>query len=217
MGDLVLVTGGSRSGKSALAQRLGEAIDGPRTFIATCPLGDDEELAARVRRHQQDRAAAGWSTIEEPVTLAAALRRAGGDVRLVDCLTLWVSNLMWQAAQSAPGQSAASDDDPGPLSEDDVAGAARELVDAARQLDGTTVLVTNEVGLGVVPTSAVARRYRDLVGRCNQTIAAAADVVLLTVCGLPLVLKGADHRVARTVSAQASSQAGQGANERGQK
>jgi adenosylcobinamide kinase/adenosylcobinamide-phosphate guanylyltransferase len=203
MGDIVLITGGSRSGKSALAQHLAEALPGPRTFVATCPVGDDTEITERLRRHREARAGAGWATLEEPIEVAAALRRApAGGVSLVDCLTLWVSNLLWRAVQQAEGAAAgaagvaaaaAADALAGAFSEDDMRAACRALVAASREVPGVSLFVTNEVGLGVVPENAVARRYRDLVGRCNQIVAATADVVVLTVCGLPLVVKGADH------------------------
>jgi adenosylcobinamide kinase/adenosylcobinamide-phosphate guanylyltransferase len=181
MARIILITGGARSGKSAYAQALAEAHAGPRTFIATCPVLD-EETAARIRRHQAARAGGAWTTVEEELDLAAALRGWGGEgVALVDCLTLWVNNLLYRAERR--GRT---------VSEDDVADRCREIAAVCRALAGTAIFVTNEVGLGIVPDNALARHYRDLAGRCNQVMAQAADAVVLMVSGLPLVLKGRD-------------------------
>lgn len=178
MAKVVLITGGSRSGKSSYAQKLAEEMDGPRAFVATCPVIDDE-MAERIEKHQKDRAAANWDTIEEPTDLAGALRKARGyNVVLVDCLTLWVNNLMYEAERR--GQV---------VTEDDVAKTCLEVLDACSALTGTVLFVTNEVGMGIVPGDAVSRRYRDLVGRVNQVIAAAADAVTFVACGIPMSLK----------------------------
>lgn len=183
MAQMVLVTGGCRSGKSAYAQRLAESLRPPRLFVATCPV-TDEELRQRIEAHQQARRDRGWATVEEQVELAAVFRRHAEDqVVLVDCLTLWVNNLMYYAEQA--GRQ---------VTEQDLAETCRELLAAARQRRGTVIFVTNEVGLGVVPDNAVARRYRDLVGRANQTIAAEAETVTLLTCGIPWHLKG-DRRL----------------------
>lgn len=183
MAQVILITGGARSGKSAYAQALAEALAGPRTFIATCP-ALDEETAARIRRHQAARAGGAWTTVEEESDLAAALRRWGGEgVALVDCLTLWINNLLYLAERRDRT-----------VSEDDIAHRCREIVSVCRPLPGTAIFVTNEVGLGIVPDNALARLYRDLAGRCNQVMAEAADAVVLMVSGLPLCLKGKDVR-----------------------
>jgi adenosylcobinamide kinase/adenosylcobinamide-phosphate guanylyltransferase len=181
MARIVLVTGGSRSGKSAYAQRLAESLPSPRLYLATCPVVD-EEMGRRIERHRIRRRPADWSaTIEETLDVAGVLRRSDGQakVALLDCLTLWVSNLMYQAEQAGRA-----------FEEDDVAEQARALLAACRARPGHVVLVTNEVGMGPVPEHPVTRRFRDLAGRCNQEIAAGADVVTLVVCGLPLHLKG---------------------------
>lgn len=181
MAKIILITGGSRSGKSAYAQKLAESLEGPRTYIATCPVVD-EEMRQRIRRHQLAREGGRWQTVEEPLDVAGAVAaNKASPVLLLDCLTLWVSNLMFQARDQA-----------GKPTEDDVADRCRQLLHACRDHAGTILFVTNEVGLGIVPENELARRYRDLVGRCNQTIAAGADVVTLVVCGLPLHLKGAN-------------------------
>lgn len=148
-------------------------------FIATSP-NLDEEMAARIRRHQQDREDNGWQTVEEAYEPAGVISTAApGTTILLDCLTLWVNNLLFATEKV--------DRD---LSEDDMVGRGNELVVAARKHAGTVIMVTNEVGLGIVPENPLARKYRDLVGRCNQTVAAGADQVFLVSCGLPLQLKG---------------------------
>jgi adenosylcobinamide kinase/adenosylcobinamide-phosphate guanylyltransferase len=179
MGEIHLITGGARSGKSLYAQALGEEGAGPRVYVATMPLLD-EEMHERVKKHREVRAGREWDTIEEETELAAALRATGGyQVRLVDCLTAWVSNLMHHAEQA--GRE---------FSEEEMAERAREVAAVAREMPGSVVFVTNEVGMGIVPDNALGRRFRDLAGRCNQTFAAAADSVVLLACGCALTLKG---------------------------
>lgn len=182
MSHLLLLTGGARSGKSAYAQGRAEALDGPRRYLATCPRSDDGEMAERIAAHQAERAGRGWTTDEEPLDLAGALERAGAAaVVLVDCLTLWVSNLMFVAEQAGEGLTDAA-----------LTARAEAVLKAARRQGGTVIFVTNEVGGGIVPDNAVARRFRDLAGRANQRLAAGADEVVMTVCGLPLWLKGGE-------------------------
>jgi adenosylcobinamide kinase/adenosylcobinamide-phosphate guanylyltransferase len=179
MGSIILVTGGCRSGKSAFAQRLAESIPGRRALVATCQPMDDE-MRERVRLHRQARAGTQWDTIEEPIQLAEALSRAVRyDVVVVDCLTLWVSNLMHN------GHPDGAD-----VNEDYFQKRCEEVLAVCRAHPGTVVLVTNEVGMGIVPQNALARRFRDLIGRVNQAVAAAADRVTLMSCGIPLSLKG---------------------------
>ncbi|MBI5419724.1 MAG: bifunctional adenosylcobinamide kinase/adenosylcobinamide-phosphate guanylyltransferase [Deltaproteobacteria bacterium] len=179
MGRVVLVTGGARSGKSGYARRLAEGIPSPRAFIATgTPF--DEETRERIRKHRAERRNAGWETIEEPVDLAGALQDAQGcNVLLVDCLTMWINNLVYGA--QVAGREAG---------EEEIVRRCRELLAVCRGLSGTVVFVTGEVGMGIVPENPVSRNFRDLLGRCGQIMAEGADEVTLLVCGLPLSLKG---------------------------
>ena len=171
MGKIILITGGARSGKSALAEA--RVCDlGPRpVYIATAEARDGE-MAARVAEHRARRGPE-WRTIEAPVDLVGTLRDTDGQgPRLVDCLTLWLTNLM--------------------LSDADWRAAAAELLaELARQSD-PVVIVTNEVGAGIVPENALARAFRDAAGSLNQMVAQAADEVTLAVCGLPMKVKPRD-------------------------
>ena len=162
-GHITLVTGGARSGKSALAERLVARHALPHIYIATAEARDGE-MRERIQRHQSGRGG-NWKTVEEPYDLCGALRATDGQgVRLVDCLTLWMSNMMGQADISA-------------------------LAVTLRQQSCPVVLVTNELGQGIVPDNALARRFRDEHGWMNQTIGDLADQVWMAVCGQPLRLK----------------------------
>ncbi len=179
MAELVLVTGGARSGKSRYAEIQARSLPGPWLYVATCPVPggadggeDDPEMRERIARHRRRRGRE-WRTVEEPRDLAAVLARAPEPVVLVDCLALWVSNLL------AAGESG----------EEDVLRRVRGVLAAIRNRPGTVFAVTNEVGCGVVPANALARRFRDCLGRCNQEFGAAADRVVLVVCGQVLVVK----------------------------
>ena len=165
--SVTLILGGARSGKSALAERLTLAAGPAPLYIATAEAWDDE-MRARIALHRAQRDGQGWRTIEAPISMPQALGETSGPV-LVDCLTLWLTNLM--------------------LGEHDIEAATTALL-AALERPALTVLVANEVGLGIVPDNALARRFRDAAGRLNQTIAARADTVVFTAAGLPLVLKG---------------------------
>jgi adenosylcobinamide kinase / adenosylcobinamide-phosphate guanylyltransferase len=179
MGEITFVTGGCRSGKSSFAQRLAEASGDKRLFIATAPVLD-QEMETRVRRHREMRKELGWDTIEEQHALADCFRRAGDyDVVLCDCLTLWVNNLLYRSYELGVS-----------LEEEEIAARSREVCYAARSLKARVFFVSNEVGMGIVPADEVSRRYRDLVGRCNQETAASSDSVVFVVSGLPIQLKG---------------------------
>lgn len=177
MADVVLITGGSRSGKSSCALERAEALAAKRTFVATCP-PVDEEMAARIQRHREQRRGRAWETTEEPLELDRVLATVSSPVVVVDCLTLWISNLMLEAARTGED-----------LDEDGMATHCARLLEVCAQLEGTVFFVTNEVGLGIVPDNPISRRYRDLVGRCNQTMAAGADEVIFTVSGIPVRIK----------------------------
>lgn len=178
MSKIILVTGGCRSGKSAYAEKLAESLPPTRLYVATCPIIDDE-IRSRVEQHRRMRAGRGWETIEEQVDLAGVLsRHVQHNAILVDCVTLWINNLLYYAER-----------DGGQVTEADIAERCAHVLDANAAPGRTVIFVTNEVGMGVVPASPQARRYRDLVGRANQVIAARADVVTLVSCGIPLALK----------------------------
>lgn len=178
MARIIFITGGSRSGKSSHGQALAESIAGPRVYIATCPVVD-EEMAVRIEKHRAQRHASHWQTIEEPIDLAGALRGTReSSVRLIDCLTLWINNLLYQA--EGRGQE---------VTEDDIARLCSELLAVCADLPGEVIFIANEVGMGIVPDNSLSRRYRDLAGRCNQIMAAGADRVILMICGLTLEIK----------------------------
>ena len=183
MSDIILVTGGSRSGKSSYAQMRAEALPGPRAYLATCPILD-EEMAQRCRKHQDARSSAAWDTIEEETDIAGVLMRDRTHrVILVDCLTLWVNNLMYASEQE--GRL---------LTEEDIALQCRILLDACRAFSGVVLFVTNEVGMGIVPDNALGRRFRDIAGRCNQLMAAAASEAVMLVSGIPWHLKKSEEK-----------------------
>lgn len=177
MGDIMVVVGGTRSGKSAFALRRAGEFAGSRCFVATCPV-TDAEMADRIERHRRERDTAAWSTIEEPLEIAGFLSRDSYDVYLVDCLTLWVSNQMMRCDSSGVNCDEAF-----------IEAETQALIEAAAAIEARVVLVTGEVGLGIVPDNRLARRYRDLVGVCNRLVAEAAREAVLVSCGLPLYLK----------------------------
>lgn len=179
-----IIFGGARSGKSALAEQRARDSGLAVTYIATAQAGDGE-MAARIAHHRARRPA-DWLCVEEPLQLAACLRREAAPDRLllVDCLTLWLSNLLFQgqaAAQAEAGQAIAC-----PL----LATEMQALLETLPQLPGQVILVSNEVGLGIVPLGASTRLFVDEAGRLNQRIAALAERATFVVAGLPLVLKG---------------------------
>ncbi len=173
--SITLVLGGVRSGKSRYAQRLADTATRV-AFVATAERRNDEEMRKKIEIHRADRPS-NWTTIEEPLKLARAVAAAGqdSDVVIVDCLTLFAANLL-----EAHGEDSTKLD-----------AAISELCAALAGSPCSVVLVSNEVGSGVVPAYALGRRFRDLVGEINQRVAAVSDVVLLMVAGLPLALKGA--------------------------
>ncbi len=178
MARIILVTGGCRSGKSAFAQASAQALDGPRAYVAACP-EIDKEMAERIGKHREARCEKGWETIEETIDLVGVIGRAGAyRVLLIDCLTLWANNLLYKAELAGER-----------FTEEAMAERCRELIDACGAFDGTVIFVTNELGMGIVPENETARRFRDIAGRCNLKIAAAAQEVTFVVSGIPLSLK----------------------------
>jgi adenosylcobinamide kinase/adenosylcobinamide-phosphate guanylyltransferase len=165
---LTLVLGGARSGKSRYAESLVTTAKPPWTYIATAEAGD-EEMAARINTHRERRGTC-WRTIEAPREIAVALAECETTSVLVDCLTLWLSNLM--------------------LAHADIDREIGRLEKALRATKVPVVLVANEVGLGIVPEHPLGRQFRDWQGVLNQRMAALADRVILMVAGMPLVIKG---------------------------
>lgn len=177
-----LITGGARSGKSALALRL--AAEHPQPAYVATARALDGEMTERIERHRRERGTR-FVTLEEPVALAGALERvpAGCGAVVVDCLTLWVTNLLLDAAEGlAEGSSPPTDPD----AYAEIGALLEALVAPSRPL----LLVTNEVGSGVVPPSPLGRAFRDLAGRVNQEVAARAGRVVMVVSGIPWVLRG---------------------------
>ena len=174
---MTFIIGGARSGKSTLAEQL--ARQGERVLYVATAEGRDEEMRRRIAARPEH-----WDTVEEPLELVAALRpiRDRYDTVLVDCLTLWVSNLLQQRQAAGEAEDAI---------EERILNAARELLQLVASSGAGWIMVSNEVGLGVVPGSPLGRSYRDLLGRVNQLAAAHARQVYLMVAGLPLQVKPA--------------------------
>jgi len=177
MGKIVLATGGARSGKSGWAERRAAELAGDDvTYVATAE-ALDEEMARRIARHRAERPAA-WATVESPRRAGDAVRAARTAVVLVDCLTVLASNAL--LAAEAEGEEAA-------LAA--VLAEAEALRDAALAREGTTLVVTNEVGMGVHPPTSLGRWYRDALGRANALLAGAAEEVVLLVSGIPVRIR----------------------------
>ena len=164
-----LILGGARSGKSGFAQRQAEKLPGELIYVATGQ-ALDAEMADRIAQHRAERGAR-WQTVEAPLDLAGVIetRSCPENVLLVDCLTLWASNLMF--------------------AEGDLAQAISQLTSALANAPGKIVLISNEVGLGIVPDNALARRFRDVAGEVNQAIARSVDSVVFVAASLPIALK----------------------------
>ena len=170
---MIFVTGGTRSGKSRFAQNLAHSIQGRKVFVATAePL--DEEMRERIATHKRDRSA-DWDTVEEPRYLGKTVRECAAiyDILLIDCLTLWISNLLTNNS----------------LKEQEINIEVKNLIENCKTEKATVVVVSNELGMGIVPVDSLSRLYRDIVGQANQQIAAAADEVFLLVSGVPMKIK----------------------------
>lgn len=175
MAKILLVTGGCRSGKSMYAQNEAENTQGNKIYLATSPVLDDE-MRSRISKHQESRDNSIWQTIEEEIEIAEVINNTpDGSVILLDCVTLWINNILYRNEN---------------VMEEDIATIWNEILISIKDKNIDLVIVTNEVGLGVVPDNSLSRLYRDLVGRSNQVIASYADKVVLVSCGIPLVLKG---------------------------
>lgn len=169
-----LLLGGARAGKSAAAERLGRAPSAGRVLVVATAEAGDDDMRARIARHRADRPAE-WATLEEPRELSAAIRNYGGayDTLILDCVTLWVSNLMLADAAAKV----------------DVLRETDRLIETYERGTASWIVVSNEVGLGIVPATALGREYRDLLGRVNQRLAARADDAYLLVAGRALALE----------------------------
>ena len=186
MAKTVLVLGGARSGKSRFASQLADELvgDGEVTYLATAEPGD-EEMADRILRHRRDRPPE-WRTAEVPIEVAVAVEELGTDaaggpgqsVILLDCITLWISNLLL-----AEEEETAMD------REEAILAKVRTLARVSSEVDAHVILVSNEVGLGVVPPTQLGRAFRDIAGRANQILAQAADEVYIVWAGLPQRVK----------------------------
>lgn len=180
MNKIILITGGARSGKSTFAEKLASSLtEGKKAYIATAQIFD-EEMANRVKMHQSRRDDT-WVTFESPFKAETAIEDADGiaDVILFDCMTIYISNFLcaYESLDDLDNINAA------------LKTLVNKLLDAAKRINGTLIIVTNEVGCGIVPENKLARVFRDCAGIANQMIAAAADEVYLTVCGIPVNLK----------------------------
>jgi len=169
---IYFITGGARSGKSSFAENLAKDFAGKRAYIATAQ-ALDAEMAAKIEKHRKDRGPA-WDTYEEPLAVAELLRKLSSryEVVLLDCLTLWLSNVMAHTG-----------------GDDAVTARSGELVAAIKDFGGSCIVVSNEVGLGIVPDNPLARKFRDFAGLLNQKIAQAADEVYFTASGIPVKIK----------------------------
>jgi adenosylcobinamide kinase/adenosylcobinamide-phosphate guanylyltransferase len=170
---MIFITGGCRSGKSRYALQYANQHYSTKLFLATCE-ALDEEMAQRIENHKKVRGPE-WQTIEEPVEIIRRIRECGGNggVILIDCLTLWLYNLLMKW-----------DDDLKIVDE------TERLIDIIKQSTTSFILVSNEVGMGIVPADPLSRRYRDLLGAMNQRVAEALDTVIFMVSGIPIFLKG---------------------------
>jgi adenosylcobinamide kinase/adenosylcobinamide-phosphate guanylyltransferase len=179
---ITLVVGGAHSGKSRYAQTLAEATARPVTYIATATAGD-AEMSERIRQHRAERPA-HWNTVEEPLALGAALRTHGDGCVIVDCLTLWLSNLVLADHVDAGDVQVIEPDRR-------FAAERADFLAALRSASGEVIVISNEVGTGLVPLGALNRFYVDQAGLLNQAVAALAGRVVWMVAGCPMCVKGA--------------------------
>ena len=179
MNNIIFILGGCRSGKSSYALECGQELPGSsKIFLATC-VPRDQEMQQRVERHQQERDHI-WRTLEVPLKLPEAIAQNSrlDTVILVDCLTLWINNLLMESQKP-----------------DAAIAHAEKLVTALKQTPGTVILVSNEVGAGIVPENQLARLFRDVVGTLNQKVAQCAHKVIWMAAGIPVTIKDATQQV----------------------
>jgi adenosylcobinamide kinase/adenosylcobinamide-phosphate guanylyltransferase len=169
---IIFITGGARSGKSSFAEGLAVRLPGKRAYLATAQ-ALDAEMVARIEHHRQRRGSA-WDTYEEPLAVAELVHKLSGryDVVLLDCVTLWLSNIMARTR-----------------SIDEIDARIVELISAMKAFSGTCIIVSNEVGLGIVPDNTLARQFRDVAGIANQKFALAANDAYFLASGIPLQIK----------------------------
>lgn len=174
MAEVILITGGCRSGKSNFAKKYCEQLNGTKLFLATAPLVNDQ-MKARVEKHKSQRDPSIWQTVEEQFSLADIFTSSKHDVILIDCVSFWIDNLIYKS----PG-----------MKEEDLIPFIEKTIFTLDKFNGTAVFVTNEVGMGLIPEDNRSRKYRDLVGAANAIIAAKASGVTFLVSGIPLMIKG---------------------------
>lgn len=177
-GKLILVTGGARSGKSSFAEKLAKEANKDVTYLATCQ-ALDEEMALRIEEHKKRRPK-NWKTIEEPLNASSVIEKEGKSDRviLLDCLALLVANLIFSKGDSTSE-----------LIDQAVLNEIKTLAKVSKDVPASVIIVTNEVGMGIVPEYPLGRAYRDTLGKANQILASEADEVYLLVCGIPVNVK----------------------------
>ncbi|MEK7828750.1 MAG: bifunctional adenosylcobinamide kinase/adenosylcobinamide-phosphate guanylyltransferase [Deltaproteobacteria bacterium] len=178
---LIFITGGARSGKSAFALKLAESMPGNRLYLATAEALDNEMLK-RIKRHKKERGN-NWKTIESPIKITEVIKKnTGYDVILLDCLTLWISNMMHTANRPSPFAGNGK-------GEGGITKEIHSLISACKASKTNIIIVSNEVGLGIVPDNPLARRFRDISGISNQKMAEAADEVYFVVSGMEMRMR----------------------------
>jgi adenosylcobinamide kinase/adenosylcobinamide-phosphate guanylyltransferase len=191
MGKLTLILGGARSGKSSYAEKRAKDVGGDSVLYVATSETKDAEMEQRVEKHRADRPS-GWGTIEVPRNVAQALRAAGSGAKviLLDCMTFLVANYLMDAAAPEDDHFDAPSSDPFDVQiEADVVAEVEAIIAYMNETDAEMLVVSNEVGLGVVPPYELGRAYRDILGRANQILARHADEVLLLVAGIPMQVK----------------------------